>query len=220
MVYRHAMLSRSCWQAPTLVAMVALFAPGAGAGQNPTPTKIVGCVMDDWFSAWPGIEIALAGADGRRTVTTSVDGCYELTGVARGVYALSAQDRLLVPQTREVKVEGQPTLIFDFVLKDRPGVVREPPLFITGRPNADTDPQIHGCVTDRSGMPLPGAVLTGLPRDAVTDQDGCFRVAVPPGGYRLRARVNGSESPEVGPIVVAMGDRRRCPVIVLDRREP
>lgn len=216
--YRHAMLSRSCWHAPTLVGMIALFTPGAAAAQSPTPTKIVGCVMDDLFSALPGIEIALAGADGRRTVMTTADGCYDLPGVTRGKYVLSTQDLLLIPQTRDVGVEGQPTLIFDFVLKWKPSVVHEPPRFVVGGPTAD--PKIHGCVTDGSGTPVPGAVVTGLPTSVVTDQGGCFGVAVQPGRYRLRARVGGNESLEVGPIVVAPGDRRRCPVLVLDRHDP
>ena len=161
--------------------MIALFTPGAAAGQIPIPTKIVGCVMDDSFSALPGIEIALAAADGRRTVMTTADGCYDLTGVTRGKHVLLAQDHLFIPQTRDVGVEGQPMLIFDFVLKWKPSVVHEPPLVVVGRPNADADPKIHGCVTDRSGTPVPGAVVTGLPSSVVTDQGGCFSVAVQPG---------------------------------------
>lgn len=216
--YHRAMLSHPRWHAPTLVAIIALLTTAPAVGQRPTPTKIVGCVMDDSFSTWSGIEIAAEGADGRRTVVTHVDGCYDLAGVTPGKYALSVQHPLFIPQTRDVSVDGQPTLIFDFVLTFKPSVVREPPLLVLGGPNAD--PTIDVCVTAGSGEPVAGAVVTGLRTSVVTDQDGCVRVAVRPGEYRLRAREDGRESPEVGPIVVAAGDRRRCPVLVLDRREP
>lgn len=72
-------------------------------------------------------------------------------------------------------------------------------------------PEIHGRITDPSGLPLPGVVVTMLnlndrrPLSAVTDQNGDYVVAAPEGRYRLTAELPGFQTSE-RPNIVVQGD--------------
>ena len=68
---------------------------------------------------------------------------------------------------------------------------------------------IGGAVADATGAVLPGVTVTlfsglGEPRDSVTDGAGRFVFAgLPPGAYRLSARLSGFATASVDGIVIA-----------------
>jgi hypothetical protein len=81
-------------------------------------------------------------------------------------------------------------------------------LFTSRAARGQTTGSIEGRITDSSGSPLPGATvqatspsLQGI-RTAVTGRDGAYRIpAVPPGNYRLEARLDGFRSAEINATV-------------------
>jgi hypothetical protein len=209
------MLARLPRAVITVCVMTAAFPQLCNAQSG---TKIIGCAIDDLFGVLPGMGITLTGEGVHRSVTTTAEGCYELTNVQRGTYTLSVHDLVFMSDERQVTVSDDPTLIFDFIIRLKPTAIREPPLTVIGGPRNDTNAAsyISGCVTDDGGRPQPGMTveIEGTATiQATTDENGCFTAVVAPGSYRLP-----TQSKREARVAVAPGARLRCPTLIIGRR--
>ena len=76
---------------------------------------------------------------------------------------------------------------------------------------------LYGTVTDESGAPLPGVQITvsgiGADRVQFTDERGAFRIlALDPGGYTVKAELDGFGGLEYPDVVVRLGQNTNLPL--------
>ena len=78
---------------------------------------------------------------------------------------------------------------------------------------------LYGTVIDLEKSPLPGATVTlsgvGAPQTQVTDAQGRFRyVALPPGSYRLEARLDGFSPVEHDALIIHVGRNTEMEILL------
>ncbi len=171
-----------------IVGVVALIASIRDFGwfRNVELVTAEGRALDESGAGQPGVAVSYTrtddGSNDVSAATTDSSGEYQI-GVEPGTYDVA------------FRLGG----FVERVIRD---VDPQEPQEVTLRAN----PTIAGQATDTRGRPLPGVTLTFLPgaangADAMaapvalvdTDERGAYRVALPPGTYRLTATLDGYE---------------------------
>jgi len=83
---------------------------------------------------------------------------------------------------------------------------------MTVNARAQSNGAVTGIISDKQGLPLPGATLTltnaesGVARDTVTSDNGAYRfAAIPPGRYNLRVELQGFASTQITDLTLTIG---------------
>lgn len=164
--------------------------------------KIAGRVTDDAGAAVERFSVSAApvgrASDAVRVRVTKGDGSYELTGLEKGDWEVSAAAK---------GYTDEPSLIVSIPRGDRPVDLVLPRLSSLG-----------GLVIDRSGSPVEGARVSIGSRRAVTDGDGAFEIdELPPGEQLIETVAEGYGQPRGLTIHLDAGEEKTDASIVLPR---